>query len=187
MPISKLFLASALLVYFTSGEARVRELIMDEKSMVSITLKMGQSTILRFKEKPKKVIIGNKNYFNIEFVDNDITLQPLGIIATNLFVYGENAIYGIKLNVVSGGDYDDLLIFVEKTLTTLEPKKYKEYSLENFFYLERFKVYVVDVCYFYEQVSTVAGAVKSSIKNIYQFLGHNGLGTASFVFRLFRS
>ena len=127
------------------GEARVREVSMDERSMGSIFMRMGQATILRFKEKPKKVVIGNKNYFNIEFVDNDITLQPLGIIATNLFVYGDHRIYGMKVQVTSTGEYDDLLTFAPKPLEHLGPELHQDFILEKTFYCARFRVYVLEL------------------------------------------
>lgn len=77
--------------------------------MVPINLRMGQSTVLRFQEKPKKVILGNSNYYSVEFIDNDVALQPQGTIPTNLFVYGMKNVYGFLLRTESGGNYDDLV------------------------------------------------------------------------------
>lgn len=99
----------------------VRTVHTDERSMRPIYLKMGQSTVLRFDEKPKKVVVGNQNYFNVEFIENDITIQPQGQTKSNLFVYGEYETYGFILNVVNG-NYDDLVyvkrrqqkVFIEK-------------------------------------------------------------------------
>lgn len=100
----------AMLVVFTlDAEARVRDLSISSTEMGHIYLKMGKSTVLRFADKPKNVVIGNQNYFNIEFIGNDVTIQPLGQVSTNLFVYGEYQTYGLILNVRGSGVYDDLV------------------------------------------------------------------------------
>lgn len=68
---------------------------------------MGKSTVLRFLEKPKKVVIGNQNYYGLEFIENDVAIQPLGSVSTNLFVYTENHTYGFLLT--PGERYNDLV------------------------------------------------------------------------------
>lgn len=89
--------------------AKVRTAYLNDKKMEKVTLNMGKSTVLRFMEKPKKIVIGNQNYFNVEFINNDVTLQPQGIVNTNLFVYCENNTYGFVINVTAGGYCDDLV------------------------------------------------------------------------------
>lgn len=106
---------NALIAFFaffimSVSHAKVRDLYVSANEMGQINLKMGQSTILRFTEKPKKVVIGNQNYFNVEFIDNDVTIQPLGTAKTNLFVYGEYNTYGLILNVDNNSNYDDLVL-----------------------------------------------------------------------------
>jgi hypothetical protein len=105
----------------------VRTIYVDSKTMSPIHLKLGESTLLRFNEKPKKVVIGNANYFNVEFVESDVTIQPLGRNSTNLFVYCENHTYGFLLDVGSQG-YDDLVLvkwkgagFMERTEKEQKP------------------------------------------------------------------
>jgi len=75
--------------------------------MALVYLKMGKSTILRFVEKPKKVVVGNQNYYGLEFIENDVAIQPLGAVGTNLFVYTEHHTYGFLLT--PGERYDDLV------------------------------------------------------------------------------
>ena len=77
----------------------VRTITVDEAMMAEIHLAMGRSTVLHFFEKPAKVVAGNQNYFNIEFTGNDITVQPLGPVTSNLFAYGEYHRYGFILRV----------------------------------------------------------------------------------------
>jgi hypothetical protein len=76
-------------------------------SIEPIYLSMGKSTVLRFRDHPRKIVIGNQNYFGVEFIENDVALQPLGIIKTNMFVYTETRTYGFYL-IVGQGRSDDL-------------------------------------------------------------------------------
>lgn len=76
--------------------------------IVPIYLSLGKSTVLRFRERPKKIVIGNQNYFGVEYIDNDVALQPIGGAKTNLFVYTESRTYGFHL-IVGSNRYDDLV------------------------------------------------------------------------------
>ena len=91
-----------------SALALVRNVSVDDKAMAEIHLSLGKSTVLHFSEKPIKVITGNQNYFNIEFTGEDVTIQPLGAVVSNLFVYTEYYRYGFVLRV-GGASYDDLV------------------------------------------------------------------------------
>ena len=102
----------------------VRTIQTNSKTMAPVFLRMGQSTVLRFLEKPKKVILGNSNYYSIEFVENDLAIQPLGAVTTNLFVYSQSSVYGFILRTNQGLSYDDI---VQVSLKKLEPE-----SLEIF-------------------------------------------------------
>lgn len=103
------FVMVSVLVSFQSFAGQIRSINVSAKNMQNIYLKLGQSTVLRFTETPKKVVVGNQNYFNIEFIGNDITIQPQGNVKTNLFVYGEYHTFGFILNVGAGSSYDDLV------------------------------------------------------------------------------
>ena len=90
----------------------IRTVQVNAKKMQLIYLKMGRATVLRFTAKPKKVVIGNQNYYAVEFIDNDLTIQPLGKVETNLFVYTPYRTYGFILRVCSSCRSDDL-VFVK--------------------------------------------------------------------------
>ena len=93
----------------TGAGAEVRPLYMDDNAMETVRLSLGKSTLLRLPGKPEKIVIGNKNYHKVEFVENDVTIQPLpGGTTTNLFVYTASGVYGFIL-VRSRGGYDDLV------------------------------------------------------------------------------
>ncbi len=101
---------------------RVRSLPTNSREMPVVNLMTGRSTVLRFSSTPKKVVLGNQNYFNVEFIDSDITLQPLGNATSNLFVYGDGYTYGFILKVNQSSDYDDL-VFIRGKLPTYETER----------------------------------------------------------------
>lgn len=86
----------------------VRTVYANNEKMEPIYYSLGKSSILRFTERPKKVVVGNKNYFQIEFIGNDVTIQPLGQAHTNVFVYTEYQVYGFLLRPTNSR-YDDLV------------------------------------------------------------------------------
>ena len=96
----------------TTQASGIRTAYVNDTRMHSISLKMGKATVLRFTAKPKKVVIGNQNYYSVEFIDNDLTIQPLGKAETNLFVYTPYRTYGFVLRVCSSCRSDDL-VFVK--------------------------------------------------------------------------
>lgn len=104
----------------------MRSIETDDKKMNRIFLRMGQSTVLRFNDdRPKKVVIGNQNYYNVEFVEgtSDVTLQPLQTVPTNLFVYCQKKTYGFLITTKNYGKYDDLVnVFWKPPRTTLKVK-----------------------------------------------------------------
>jgi hypothetical protein len=92
-----------------AGADQVRRIYANDKTMQTVYLAMGRSTVLRFDDKPKTAVIGNANYFSLEYLNNDITIQPLGQTVTNLFVYSEGQTYGLILRVGPVTHYDDLV------------------------------------------------------------------------------
>ena len=87
----------------------IRSVEANAERMEPVRLKLGQSTVLRFGERPRRVVVGNNNYVNIEFVGDDLTIQPQAPVTTNLFVYGKGRVYGFILRVVGGAHYDDIV------------------------------------------------------------------------------
>jgi len=122
---------SLLLVAQDSFAGKIRTISVSANRMKTINLKLGQSTVLRFRETPKKVVVGNQNYFNVEFIGNDITIQPQGPVKTNLFVYGEYHTYGLILNAGNFSSYDDLVNVLWDSPTMQRPKQKKKLSIKK--------------------------------------------------------
>ncbi|MCB0368643.1 MAG: hypothetical protein KDD45_04145 [Bdellovibrionales bacterium] len=110
----------------------IRTLNVNDDKMQVILLRMGKASVLRFSEKPKKVVIGNQNYYSIEFIENDLTLQPLGDVETNLFVYTPYHTYGFILKVCSSCSYDDLVYVKWKSKYSPLKKEQKTKPLPGF-------------------------------------------------------
>lgn len=124
--MKSLILASVLLCHHSVAWASgIRTAYVNDTKMQPIYLKMGKASVLRFAEKPKKVVIGNQNYYSIEFIDNDLTIQPLGRVETNLFVYTPYHTYGFILRVCSSCRYDDLVYVKWKSKYRPVPKPKK--------------------------------------------------------------
>ncbi len=146
-------------LFSASAFARVRTIEMDADGMKTITLAMGRSTVLQFTDTPKKIVSGNSNYFNIEFTGNDVTIQPLSQVSSNLFIYSGHRRFGFLLRVCNCKVYDDLVKVYWKYPKNPRPKKKSvdikfpklsfhagssEVFVSNVFYHKFNDVYVVD-------------------------------------------
>lgn len=163
--------------------SQIREVNTNDHLMKVVNLTMGRSTVISFQDKPVKVISGNSNYFNVEFVGNDLTLQPLAPVETNLFVYTEKGVkFGFLLKVGSASNYDDILYVKWKSqnaikMSTLKPQKVlKSFTLKvdgleikvrKFFRLNEFKSYVFD----FEVINKKKNQIKTD--HIQIFLGQS--------------
>jgi hypothetical protein len=88
----------------------VIEVETNDRLMKEVYLSLGRSTVLSFDDKPTKVVLGNSNYFNVEFIGNDLTIQPLSNVETNLFVYTQKqSKYGFILKPGTSSLYSDIV------------------------------------------------------------------------------
>lgn len=108
---------------FNALASRIRTVHVNDEKMQPISLKMGKATVVRFSDKPNKVVIGNQNYYSVEFIENDLTIQPLGDVETNLFVYTPHRTYGFLLKVCHSCRYDDLVYVKWKSKFQPRPQK----------------------------------------------------------------
>lgn len=126
------YLISLIVCITTAKEAKTVQL--SEHQIYPLMLALGKTTLLRFSEKPQKLIIGNKNYFNIENNGTDIALQPLGKVATNLFVYTNDQTFSFTIKVCENCASDDFVNVHRKVFDLPLPKddtkkRFKEMSL----------------------------------------------------------
>lgn len=117
------FMIVSLLLSQIGLAGGIRTVFVNNKKMAPIYLKLGKTTVLRFPDKPKKVVIGNQNYFGVEFINNDLAIQPLGGVETNLFTYGPHRTYGFILKSCTTCQHDDLIYVKWKARHSSIPKK----------------------------------------------------------------
>ena len=113
--MKSILLIFALSLPTLADAGEVRRLVLGETQTGAIRLRLGRSTVLRFAGPPQKIITGNNNYFNFEFVKNDLSIQPLERVESNLFVYGKKRTYGFVLEFPGGERYDDLVMVLPET------------------------------------------------------------------------
>ncbi len=116
------FIFLSVFLTTTLSYSRVRVVEMNDNKMETITLSMGHSTILHFIDRPKKAVNGNSNYFSIKFTGNDVTIQPLSQLSSNLFIYSGQHRFGFILRVCRCQVYDDLVKVYWKRPTRFSKK-----------------------------------------------------------------
>lgn len=98
-------LLSVLIGFNYSFGAQVKRLRLNSESISNIKVST-KGTILSFPGKPQKVILGKKNSFGLEYIENDVAVSPLYSTAqSNLTVYLDGRRYTFKLSTSdSSGD-----------------------------------------------------------------------------------
>ena len=130
-----IILGALILEYFLisiSMGSEIKEINSEIKKINPIYVKVGRSTVIQFEKRPVKAVVGNQNYYSIEFVNNDVTIQPLANIPTNLFIYTETETYGFDLLPRSPPDQ---LVVVKRILKN-DPKglKVEEFPIKPWIY-----------------------------------------------------
>ncbi len=85
---NQLIILSGLLFFSQYVIAKkVRTIYFGEKSVVPVLIS-PRGAVLNFPVKPKKVTVGVRDSFGIEYVDNDLIISPMSSQSkSNLFVY----------------------------------------------------------------------------------------------------
>lgn len=115
----------------------IKTVNLTENEIYPLKLVLGKTTLLRFSEKPLKIIFGNKNYFNIENSETDVAIQPLSRVSTNMFVYTEKQTFGFDISVCETCFGDDFVKVFPRTerqqesYQPLETDDFKEMSLKR--------------------------------------------------------
>lgn len=137
----KNFILLMMLLLSLDSFSRVREVSLNDEKMLSITLRLGRSTLIKIPNHIVKVIIGNSNYYQFEFEGSEITLKPQDVVATNLFLKTKNKTYGFIINVTTKGSYDDLIKVKDKIpkKKIMEKAFSRSISLKNGVVLSFFK------------------------------------------------
>lgn len=88
----------------------VKTIRLDDKAVATVRVNRN-GTIINFPTKPKKVILGRKQAFDIEYIENDVAIAAMSSNATsNLFVYLHGRRYAFRLYVVAKGGDEIVLV-----------------------------------------------------------------------------
>ncbi|MBY0385365.1 hypothetical protein K2X05_09420 [bacterium] len=113
----------------------IKTVNLSENEIYPLKLVLGKTTLLRFSEKPQKIIFGNKNYFNIENSEKDVALQPLSRVSTNMFVYTEKQTFGFDVSVCEscyGDDFIKVFARTEKSQDLYQSVEMDEFNEKSF-------------------------------------------------------
>ncbi len=123
MKLSRLCLYLGFVLSFNLFAGKIKTITVGPNKMGTIYLSTGRSTVLSLKTPPKKIILGNSNYFNAEFTGIDVTIQPLSNVESNLFIYTDKYRYGVILKPGNPKRYDDLVYLKWKEPRSKQKKK----------------------------------------------------------------
>jgi hypothetical protein len=108
--VKKVIVMVLVLVSILSQAKKARVVYLESEDMGKVALRVERATVLNFPTKPEKVICGNKNYFSIEFIENDVVISPIiNGARSNLFVYLFGRRFGFDL-ITSDSDNDEIVV-----------------------------------------------------------------------------
>jgi hypothetical protein len=88
----------------------VKTIRLDDKAVATILVNKN-GTVINFPTKPKKVVLGRKDAFDIEYIEDDVAVAALSANASsNLFVYLNGRRYAFRLSVVPQGGDEIILV-----------------------------------------------------------------------------
>lgn len=106
MPSSLILLMLMSFGAFANVTPVAKTLYMKDTDVAHVKVLLGQSTILSFPTKPSKVVLGNRNVFGVEYIENDLAISALHPQARcNLVVYLPGRRFSFELMAsIKGGD-----------------------------------------------------------------------------------
>lgn len=107
------FLIIIALNFFTNlGEAKFARMIrLNDKRTETVYVTPGISTLLSFPSRATKVVLGNKNAFSIQYIENDLAISALTYGGrSNLFIYLDGRRFGFNLHTVNEGGDEIVLV-----------------------------------------------------------------------------
>lgn len=88
----------------------VKTIRLDDQAVATIMVNKN-GTVINFPTKPKKVVLGRKDAFDIEYIEDDVAVAALSSNASsNLFVYLNGRRYAFRLYVAAQGGDEIILV-----------------------------------------------------------------------------
>jgi hypothetical protein len=93
-----------------------KTVFMTDSDTARVTVSLGRSTILSFPTRPSKVVLGNKDHFAVEYIENDLAISALHSQARcNLIVYLQGRRFTFDL-VTASTKGDEILLIRDAVL-----------------------------------------------------------------------
>jgi len=87
----------------------IRIAILSPDRPLTVRLAQGHTTAISFAVRPEKVVPGNPQALEINFLSRDLTIRPLAPHPGNLIVYTKSNRYVILLQIGTDANYDDVV------------------------------------------------------------------------------
>ncbi len=108
------FLTAFLFLSSYSECSQVRRLRLNSESVAEVRVST-KGTIISFPSRPQKVLLGKKNSFGLEYIENDIAISPLTTTSSsNLTAYLDGRRYTFKL--VTSDKFGDEIVLIRDSL-----------------------------------------------------------------------
>jgi len=115
--IYPLFIAIILAILFAlvsrtdlpAEAGSIRIVAISPEHPLTVRLAQGHTTAISFAVRPEKVVPGNPQAIEINFLTRDLTIRPLAPHPGNLIVYTKSSRYVILLQIGTEANYDDVV------------------------------------------------------------------------------
>ncbi|MBS1963079.1 MAG: TrbG/VirB9 family P-type conjugative transfer protein [Bdellovibrionales bacterium] len=93
----------------------MRKVVVERDQIVTVRTALGVATIIQVPDKPNSVVVGDMNAFKVEYLDEAITIKPLGPRSrSNLYIYTDYRRFNVQL--VAGTEASaDYVVYLESS------------------------------------------------------------------------
>jgi hypothetical protein len=116
-----------------SASQRVRKLCLKRDEIALVRTSIGIATLIQVPDRPTSVVLGDTNAFKVEYLENAITIKPLGHSSkSNLYIYTEGRRFNVSL-VTAPLASADYVVYLEPELTGIDPtrERWRDYTAEK--------------------------------------------------------
>lgn len=95
-----------------AGDHRVRRLTLKRDDIATVHTALGIATLIQVPDRPTSVVLGDTNAFKVEYLENAITIKPLGRNSkSNLYIYTEARRFNVSL-VTEAAPLADYVVYL---------------------------------------------------------------------------
>lgn len=111
---------------------RVRKVTMKRDQIAQVRTAIGVATIIQVPDAPTSLVVGDSEAFKVEFLEQAITIKPLGRSAkSNLYIYTEYRRFDVQL-VTVGEPSADYVVYLLNEPVKAKPPSAQSWKQVNF-------------------------------------------------------